>query len=72
MPLPSAQTAKRGDAFVVNLKLGEGFGELIRVVLGIGARPGDGPDVNNEPDFAGPQQLHELLDRAGRVSDGEE
>jgi hypothetical protein len=33
---------------IVDLKFGQGFRELVQVVLGIGARPRNGPDINDK------------------------
>src|SRR5690606_8123221 len=47
-------------------------GEDILVVLGIGARLRHRAHIGEKPHFRQPQEADKLLDRAGRVPDGEE
>jgi hypothetical protein len=62
---PSAQAPERCDVFVADLTFSQGPGELLRVVLRIGARPRNGPDIHDEPDLCLPHQVHEFAGRVG-------
>src|SRR5262249_37890664 len=69
---PATQTSQCGDVLVSDLRSHQGPGKPIRVVLWIGARPRDGPHVDDETDIRILQQAHERLDRPGRMPDGKE
>jgi hypothetical protein len=60
IPLLSAETAQLSDMLVANSKLGQSFGELCGVVLGIGQRARNASNVDDELNFPGPQQIYEL------------
>jgi hypothetical protein len=60
IPLLSAETAQLSNMLVANSKLGQSFGELCGVVLGIGQRARNASNVDDELNFPGPQQVYEL------------
>ena len=70
--LLSAKSAERGEMLIGNSMRSERGGQGVAVELRIGSRARNGPHVDDELDVRSRQQRHELVDRAGGMSDGEE
>lgn len=72
IPILAAAPPEFGDMLIADFKLGQSLGELRGIVLGIGSRSRNGPNIDDNLDLLRPQQVRELTDGAGRVSNCKE
>src|SRR3546814_77823 len=68
----AAKAAQLLDPGVADLAGGKRLRQRVEIILRIGSRAWNGPDIDDHRDFAGAQQVDERLDGTGRVADGEE
>src|SRR6185312_8912157 len=68
----AAQTAQFRNALIGDLERSQAAGKRFLVVLRIGPRLRNGSYVDDQSDIADPQQADELLQCAGRMTDGVE
>ena len=69
--LPASKAAQAGQVAVGDLIPLEGVAQYVQIVLGIGTRSWNRPNVDELRYLGRLQKPHELVDRAGGMSDSE-
>ena len=69
---PAAETAKRREVIVRDLKFGKRSRKRFAIVLRIRTRSRHGPDVGDKRDIRLLQQVHEFRERPRRMADGKD
>ena len=72
VPRLGSQPSERSDVGIADFECGQCLGKHVAVVLGVRARSRNGPDINDELNLRWSQQIDEILDRSGRMSNGKE